>query len=119
MFLFALFHAIKLPHFERKKEVKGDEKRETIWDTFGRAFSSYLKQESIALVLAFIICYKLRDEILISMTTPFLKRALDINNEQYVWVGGMLWAAGIVLGGVGGGWLIERGGLKVGSWRMT
>jgi MFS transporter, PAT family, beta-lactamase induction signal transducer AmpG len=119
MFLIALFHAIKLPQFERKRVVKEDEKKETIWNTFGRAFSTYLQQERIALVLAFIILYKIGDEILFSMTTPFLKRELGITNEQYAWVGGIVGAACVVLGAMVGGWWIKRQGLKKAIWPLT
>jgi MFS transporter, PAT family, beta-lactamase induction signal transducer AmpG len=119
MFLIAIFHAIKLPRFEQKRVLKAGEKKETLWSTFGRAFSTYLQQERIAVVLAFIILYKIGDEILFSMTTPFLKRELGITNDQYAWVGGIVGAAGLVLGAMVGGWWIKRQGLKKAIWPLT
>ncbi|MEW6730163.1 MAG: MFS transporter [Acidobacteriota bacterium] len=119
MFLVTLFHAIKLPRFERKSEVKEEKKRENIWDFFGRAFFSYLQQERIALVLVFIVAYKIGDEILFSMATPFLKRELGVTNDQYYWLAGFVGAAGTVIGAMVGGWWIKRQGLKKAIWPLT
>src|SRR5437762_2541123 len=67
MLVFALFHALALPRPEKARLERPD-LRET-FATFGRAFWSYLQQDKIALVLLFILTYKIGDEILFSMNS--------------------------------------------------
>ncbi len=116
MFLLALFHGIYLPRFESERAQKGVRE---ILNGFREAFTTYLQQEKVALVLIFIIIYKLGDEILFSMVTPFLMRELGITKAQYAWVGGIVGAAGTVLGAMIGGWWIKKQGLKKAIWPLT
>lgn len=116
MFLLALFHGLYLPRFEREKVQK---QAAEILNGFREAFTTYLQQEKVALVLIFIIIYKLGDEILFSMVTPFLMRELGITKAQYAWVGGIVGAAGTVIGAMIGGWWIKKQGLKKAIWPLT
>jgi PAT family beta-lactamase induction signal transducer AmpG len=86
---------------------------------FARGFKTYLQQPKIFLVLAFVILYKLGDEILFSMVTPFLTRELRISTEQYAWIGGIVGAAGTILGAMIGGWWIQRVGLRRALWPLS
>ena len=93
--------------FQRAKEV------------FGQGFYTYLQQPQVGLVLAFIILYKMGDEILFSMATPFLMRELHISTAQYAWIGGIVGAAGSVVGAMGGGYWINKVGLRRAMWPLT
>lgn len=117
MFLLSLFHALKLPHFE--KDRTSIPSNEEIVTTFRRAFTTYLDQEKILLVLVFIILYKLGDEILFSMATPFLIRELGVSKDQYAWIGGIVGAGGTIVGTMLGGWWIKKQGLKKAIWPLT
>ncbi|MCS6884155.1 MAG: MFS transporter [Acidobacteriota bacterium] len=116
MFLVAGLHAVYLPHFEaeRKAKTAGE-----ILAGFRNAFITYLQQEKVVLVLIFIVIYKLGDEVLFSMVTPFLMRELGISKAQYAWVGGIVGAAGTVVGAMLGGWWIKKQGLKKAIWPLT
>ncbi|MBA4393783.1 MAG: hypothetical protein C0407_09550, partial [Desulfobacca sp.] len=90
-----------------------------ITQDFGRAFSSYFEQEKVALVIIFIIMYKIGDEILFSMGTPFLMRELGVTKGQLAWLGGILGAMGVIIGTSLGGIWIKKKGLKKAIWPLT
>lgn len=78
---------------------------------FKTPWQNLLQKPHIALVLLFIVLYKLPDAFGISLLTPFLMRGLGYD---LIAVGGVLKIAGWVgtlCGGFLGGWLIQRGGL--------
>ena len=114
----ASLHAIILPdtrnvadlassQFQRAKKV------------FAEGFSTYVAQPKIHLILAFIIFYKMGDELLFSMVTPFMLRELKVSTEQYAWIAGIVGAAGTILGALWGGALIKRRGLRRAIWPLT
>jgi MFS transporter, PAT family, beta-lactamase induction signal transducer AmpG len=115
MLLLSLFHGFALRNYEAAR--KGDAKEKL--HSYGRAFWVYLSQERAAMVLLFIILYKIGDEIIFSMVTPFLMRELAITKTQYAWVGGIVGAAGTIVGAMLGGYWIKRTGLKRAIWPLT
>jgi MFS transporter, PAT family, beta-lactamase induction signal transducer AmpG len=86
---------------------------------FKQGFLTYLAQPKIGIILAFITLYKVGDELLFSMVTPFMLRELRITGEQYAWISGIVGAAGTVVGAMWGGWLIKRMGLRRAMWPLT
>lgn len=86
---------------------------------FKKGFRSYLAQPQVGLILCFIVLYKLGDEVLFSMVTPFLMRELKISTEQYAWVAGIVGAAGTIVGAMIGGWWINRVGLRRALWPLS
>lgn len=74
---------------------------------------------AIALSLAFIMFYKIGDEIIFSMGTPFLKRYLLVNNTQLAWMSGLLGLVGSIVGTSIGGLWIKRSGLRRAIWPLT
>jgi PAT family beta-lactamase induction signal transducer AmpG len=116
MTLITLFHIWQLPRFE--KERAGRSLR-GIFRDFVRAFASYFEQEKVVLVIIFIIMYKIGDEILFSMGTPFLMRELGVTKGQLSWLGGILGALGTIAGTTIGGIWIKKKGLKKAIWPLT
>lgn len=86
---------------------------------FGTAWRAYLDQPRVALMLLFIIAYKLGDEIMFSMNTPFLLRELAITKDQLAWVSGILGTIGTVVGAIFGSWWIAKVGLRKAIWPLT
>ena len=74
---------------------------------------------AIAISLAFIMFYKIGDEIIFSMGTPFLKRYLLVNNTQLAWMSGLLGLVGSIVGTTIGGLWIKRTGLRRAIWPLT
>lgn len=86
---------------------------------FVEGFLTYLAQPKVSLVLAFIVLYKMGDELLFSMVTPFMLRELKITGEQYAWIAGIVGAAGTIIGAMWGGYLIKKMGLRKAMWPLT
>lgn len=73
----------------------------------------------VALSLVFIIFYKIGDEIIFSMGTPFLKRYLMVSNDQLAWMTGLIGLVGSIAGTTIGGLWIKKVGLKKSIWPLT
>ena len=76
-------------------------------------------QRAIALSLLVIIFYKIGDEILFSMGTPFLMRELHVTKGQIAWMAGLVGAIGSIAGTSIGGIWIKKKGLKKAIWPLT
>jgi PAT family beta-lactamase induction signal transducer AmpG len=74
---------------------------------------------AIALSLIVIIFYKIGDEILFSMGTPFLMRELHVTKGQIAWMAGLVGAIGSIAGTSIGGLWIKKKGLKKAIWPLT
>ena len=111
-----LFHTLRLPRFEARRDRP---KPMQVIRSYGRAFATYIQQDRIALVLAFIALYKLGDEIMFSMITPFLMREIGVTKAQYAWIGGIVGAAASIGGAMLGAYWIEKKGLRKAMWPIT
>jgi PAT family beta-lactamase induction signal transducer AmpG len=114
-------HYVYLPMVTHEPAEAGgsDSRLDKARRMFVEGFTSYVQQPSVGLVLAFIVLYKMGDEIMFSMVTPFMRRELAITTEQYAWIGGIVGAAGAILGAMAGGYWIKRVGLKRALWPLT
>lgn len=85
---------------------------------YGLAFKTYLDQERIALIIIFMLIYKLGDAMLFSMNTPFLLD-LGVTKFQLGWVSGTVGKVSSIAGGIlGGVWAAKRG-LRRGLWELA
>jgi PAT family beta-lactamase induction signal transducer AmpG len=111
------FHAYYLPRPERPHDRQAQ--TETVLRKYGRAFLSYLDQPRVVLVLFFLMTYKLGDEILFSMHTPFLMRGLGVAKEDLAWMQGILGTAAGIGGSLLSAWAVRRFGLRRAIWPLT
>lgn len=118
MFCITVFHALTLPQFEAPR-INAKTNSAALLKKFGDAFITYSKQDRFALVVIFIVFYKIGDELLFSMGTPFLMRELGITKAQFAWIGGLLGAFGAIAGTTIGGIWIKKKGLKRSVWPLT
>jgi MFS transporter, PAT family, beta-lactamase induction signal transducer AmpG len=114
-----VFHALRLPRFERERSLAAGPSPAAAWLGFRDAFDSYRRQDGVVMVVAFIALYRLGDEIMFSMVTPFLLRGLGVTTGQYAWLAGIVGAAGTIVGTMLGGWWIKTVGLKRAIWPIT
>ena len=129
MGLLLLFHARFLPTVRSNSELReesanapGERARRKLSSPlaeYGRAFFSYLRQPRVAIILAFVITYKLGDEILFSMNTPFLMRELGISKEAMSWMAGLLGTGASIAGSLLSAWAIKRFGFRKAVWPLT
>jgi PAT family beta-lactamase induction signal transducer AmpG len=117
MLFLALLHRIILPEVERPATDMGSLQKGAA--VFWQSLATYLAQPKVALVLLFVILYKLGDEVLFSMVTPFLLRELALPTEDYAWIAGIVGALATVVGAMAGGWYIKKVGLRRALWPLT
>ncbi len=123
MLLLYLFHTVYLkPTVKQEFFLESEDKKEQLKKSllcYLEAFLSYLRQEKALLVLLFIILYKLGDEILFSMNTPFLMRELGMTKAQLGVVAGIVGTGCAIVGSLLGGKWISLWGLKRAAFPLT
>jgi len=81
---------------------------------YGRAFLTFMDQEKIGLVLAFIILVRSGEFMVSSMVSPFM---VDLGiKRHYGWIAGGIGLPASIAGALIGGWMISRYGLKRVIW---
>jgi MFS transporter, PAT family, beta-lactamase induction signal transducer AmpG len=80
-------------------------------------FATYFQQEKIWTILAFIFLYRIGEAMLVKLAPPFLLDAteaggLGLSTSQVGLAYGMVGSLSLTLGGVLGGWLVYRYGVK-------
>ena len=82
------------------------------------AFVGQMRKQ-IALMLLFIIFYKVGDEVLFSMGTTFLMRELLVTKVDLAWLAGILGVVGSISGTFLGGMWIKKHGFSKSVWPLT
>lgn len=81
---------------------------------YGRAFLTFMDQEKIGLILAFIILVRSGEFMASAMTSPFM---IDLGiKRHYGWIAGGVGLPASIVGALVGGWMISRYGLKRVIW---
>jgi len=118
MLAVSIFHLVYAPHFEsdisRQHKPLGE-----AFTHFSQAWRSYFDQPRLAVMLFFMATYKIGDDIMFSMNTPFLMRELLVSKAQLSWLSGIIGTLTTILGGLIGGYYINRVGLKRAIWPIT
>ncbi|EKD41825.1 MAG: hypothetical protein ACD_73C00506G0003 [uncultured bacterium] len=117
LLIFTLLHKFLLPEFANVHTQKAT--IESVMANFKEAFLTYIKRDRILLIIFFIITYKLGDEILFSMNTPFLMRELGVTKPQIAWLAGIVAAFSTVAGSLLGAYWIRKKGFNKTIWPIT
>ncbi|MBN1996500.1 MFS transporter [candidate division KSB1 bacterium] len=120
LILFAV-HQLYLPHPDEDTESR-TATREKV--AFLKIFRIYFSQKKIIPIVLFVLFYRLGEAVLSKMTVPFLKETpqnggLGLSTETVGYVFGTVGTLSLVIGGILGGWLISRFGLKKCIWPMA
>jgi MFS transporter, PAT family, beta-lactamase induction signal transducer AmpG len=120
--LFGLWHRVVLPRpaVDRSGEVRDVPRfvRE-----FLGAFGSFFRRRRIVVLLLFLLLYRFGEAQLVKMTAPFMLDAraaggLGLTTTEVGFIKGTVGVAALVLGGLLGGWVVSRHGLKAWLWPM-
>jgi PAT family beta-lactamase induction signal transducer AmpG len=100
--------AREIPHFVRE---------------FLSTFGSFFRKPRIAVLLLFLLLYRFGEAQLVKMVAPFLldpreAGGLGLTTTEVGWVYGTVGIAALTLGGILGGWVVARHGLKTWLWPM-
>ena len=103
---------------------KPDESKAITPAEFGRIIAAYFRLEGIALGVAFIVLYRFGEAMLLKLAAPFLLDTAEaggmaLSTSQVGVAYGTIGLASLIVGGLLGGWLISRYGLKKCIWPMA
>ncbi len=117
-----LYHNFALPRPRADHKATTESRGKSI--PFLLVFKSYFQQKGILPILAYIVLYRLGEAMLIKMAAPFLRDAhnvggLNLTTETIGWVYGTVGVLCLVVGGILGGWLISKFGLRKCMWPMA
>jgi len=119
--ILAVYHFFMLPHPEQDHAVHT---AGTGTGEFFAAFVSFFRKDGILTILGFLLLFRLGESQLLKMVVPFLldpvdKGGLGLDNTQVGIVYGTVGVVALTVGGLLGGFLIARFGLKRCLWPMA
>lgn len=116
-----LFHTFYLPRPDA--DTAGRHAKTTL-PPYLDVFKTYFQQPGIVAIVAFILLYRLGEAMLVKMLSPFMLDAravgglgLDTITVGYAY--GTVGIVSLVIGGILGGWVIAKFGLKKCIWPMA
>lgn len=121
-FFASLYHWFVLPY--PSTDRRGDNVSAAETASFREIIGSYFSQEKIVATVAFILFYRLGEAMLLKMVSPFLLDARDagglgLTTSEVGLVYGTVGLICLVSGGILGGWLISKFGLRRCIWPMV
>jgi PAT family beta-lactamase induction signal transducer AmpG len=125
--LAALFSTFAVWHWWALPKPAGDgpvPRSKHFWADFFSVFAAFFKKPEIGRILAFLLLYRFAEAQLLKLVTPFLLDARNVGGlglkTQDVGIAyGTVGIAALTLGGLLGGWVISRGGLKRLLWPLV
>jgi MFS transporter, PAT family, beta-lactamase induction signal transducer AmpG len=121
--LFFVYHKFILPYPEADKGAAGNGGK-SISREFLRTFALFFRKERIGIAIAFLLLYRFAEAQLVRLASPFLLDpqeigGLALTTGQVGFVYGTVGLISLSLGGILGGILAARNGLKYWLWPMV
>lgn len=122
-FAVAVYHSWILPH-PTSDSHESTHSASEIMKEFVLTFVSFFKKEQIWIAIAFMLLYRLPEAQLVKLISPFLldpidKGGLGLSTGEVGLVYGTVGIIGLTIGGIIGGMVAARGGLKKWLWPMA
>lgn len=116
MVFLTIYNFFVTPTVEENTETKDEHKH-----SFQEIFSSFFQKKQIGIVVSFILLFRLGESQLLKMLTPFLidtkaKGGMGLATEDVGIIYGTFGVAALVIGGILGGIIISKGGLR--KWML-
>ena len=122
----AMYHSWALPKPAADKNVGNSEKSSAgeILRGFLDTFKTFFQKKQVWIAMAFMLLYRLPEAQLVKIINPFFldpvdKGGLGLTTGQVGIVYGTIGIIGLTLGGIIGGIVASRGGLKKWLWPMA
>jgi len=121
--VFCIYHKIVLP-FPVSDGVQRKEVTRRPFEEFVHIFALFFRKEKIGLVLAFLLLYRFAEAQLVKLVTPFLLDGnavggLGLSTTEVGIVYGTVGILALTIGGLLGGYVISRHGLRFWLWPMV
>lgn len=119
--LLALYHQWALPR-PASDQVRAD--GASVLTTFITIFVEFLKKKNILVTLCFLLLYRFGEAQLLKIAPLFMldstaNHGLALSNQMLGWINGTVGLIALTFGGLSGGFLIARFGLKRMLWPMA
>jgi len=121
-FVFFVYHKFILPYSPNDKpSIASGEK--SVFKEFIDTFVIFFKREKIGVIIAFLLLYRLGESQLVKLASPFLLDArevggLGLTTGEVGLVYGTVGIVALTLGGILGGFVASKHGLKKWLWWM-
>ena len=121
--LIFVYHRFILPK-PAADAPKANHTPKDILNEFGATFATFFKKPGIGVALAFMLLYRLGEAMLVKLANPFLLDSRDIGGlglttGEVGFVYGSVGVISLTLGGIIGGIVASRKGLKFWLWPMA
>nr|WP_319399778.1 AmpG family muropeptide MFS transporter [uncultured Carboxylicivirga sp.] len=121
--LLAVYHKLVLPH-PTKDEDKEVKSLNEIMDDFGHTFVTFFAKKDIWLIMGMLLTYRLGESQLVKMASPFLLDkpevgGLGLSTSDVGVVYGTIGVMFLTIGGILGGLVVSKKGLKYWLWPMV
>ncbi|MDD4636153.1 MAG: MFS transporter [Bacteroidales bacterium] len=121
-FGFSIYHQKMLPYPVEDK--MGTSTPKEIMAGFVETFSSFFRKPGIGLALLFLLTYRLAESQLGMLAAPFMLDSMDVGGlglttSQVGTVNGTVGVVALVIGGLLGGFVVARHGLRAWIWPMV
>ena len=118
-----LYHFFVLPYPEADHSAPLDQGKNLL-DEYFRILTLFFKQKNIILIICFLLFYRFAEAQLVKMVAPFLldardKGGLGLLTTEVGFIYGTIGVVALMLGGLLGGYVIYRNGLKFWLWPMV
>jgi PAT family beta-lactamase induction signal transducer AmpG len=119
----ATYHSWALPHPAADDNRSASTPSQIIKDFFD-TFRSFFRKKQIGVALLFMLLYRLPEAQLVKLINPFLldpidKGGLGLTTGEVGFVYGTVGIIGLTIGGIVGGVVAAKGGLKKWLWPMA
>lgn len=120
----ALYHWLVLPRPAADVRGTGHAKLGELFQEFIQVFAEFFKRPGILVVLGFLLLYRFPEAQLLKLATPFLLDkaelgGLGLSTKAVGIAYGTVGLTALTLGGLLGGWVISRVGLKRALWPLV
>ena len=122
LLLFA-YHKLMLPYPLADKPTRADASQ-SVWKEFVHTFALFFNKKGMIATLAFLLFYRFAEAQLVKMVAPFLldprgKGGLGLTTSEVGIVYGTVGVIALLLGGLLGGYIVSKKGLKYWLWIMV
>ena len=123
MILLALWHGRILPKVEDHSPSSGKVGIRTLFSSFYDTLRVFFSKPGIVFALLFMLFFRFPEAQLAKMAQPFMLRSLgegglELSTATVGFAYGTIGVCGLLAGGLLGGWLVSRNGLRRWWWPM-
>lgn len=120
--LLMLYHKFVLPC--PSDDGTNEESRYHFLEGYFKIFIEFFKKESIVISILFLLLYRLPEALLVKICPLFFldevaNGGLGLSKGELGFIQGTVGVIGLLIGGILGGWMVSKHGLKKSLWPMV